>query len=320
MPVSHMAIRYFVNQYKGFRSHNKDNWTPLDFLRWLHQQGRENLAWIVKLYVTLTARVLGYAQRTRACDRDALREVHERALAQLAAEAAMPLETLRRVDALRNAPVTRSMGRTLQLVGADRALLTLAWVALAFAAWVIPLSPTWTLAAWAGCGLGLWLSHALLPWARDRYLGGRVTTQVSPKVDAAAAALAQVLDVRYIVFGHTHKPRKVRVRADPPCDYLNSGSWLAPRGRERHEANQPCPSRLTFIVCRDGAALDARLFRWCTRDSAPIPFDPRVGLEGLEPEHPDDLAPTVARLRDRPGPLRGRRPDADRRADPRRPR
>lgn len=284
MPVSHMAIRYFVNQYRGFRSHNKDNWTLLDYLRWLREQGRENLLFVFRLYVSLGSRVFSYAQQSRASDNDELRAVHEEALEELARETGMALPLLRQVDALRNPPVTGSMARTLQTLGVDRLALTLSWLWVAFVIWVIPFAWSTTALLWLGCALGAWLSHKLLPLVRDRYFGGRVTTHVAPKVDRAAAQLGQLLDVPYLFFGHTHKPRKTLVRQDPPCYYLNSGSWLAPQTRERHGPGDACPSRLTFVVYRLGPEPDARLFRWCARDAAPVPFDPRGGLQHLDPE------------------------------------
>src|SRR5690606_29277400 len=44
MPISHQVIRYFVNQYQGFRSHDKDNWTLADYLRWARDEGMRNIA------------------------------------------------------------------------------------------------------------------------------------------------------------------------------------------------------------------------------------------------------------------------------------
>lgn len=284
MPVSHMAIRYFVNQYKGFRSHNKDNWTVRDYARWLRKQGVDNIREIFRLYIGLATQMLSYAGEARAANDEELRGIHERALADVAQRYGMPLETAQALDKLRNEPITESFGRTFQTIGIDQQILGLGWFLLAVAVLMIPFGWGWTLGLWAAIVVCGFVSFKLWPRVRERYLGGNVSTTVAPKVDDAARKIAEVLDVRYIMFGHTHKPRVQRVRNNPPCWYLNGGSWLAPRARERHGASDSCPSRLTFIVYRDGKVPDARVFRWCARDARPVAFDPRFGLQDLDPE------------------------------------
>jgi len=292
MPVSHMAIRYFVNQYKGFRSHDKDRWTLFDYMRWLKEQGMDNVLRIVKLYVLLSSQVWTYARLTRVADAGALRDVHDRSLDAVASVYGMTEDQARQLDALHNPPVTESLGRTIQAIGIDWYVWGAFWFLAAFAVLAIPFPLHWTMALWALLAIGAVVSRRLWPLVRQRLLGSNVTTAVAPKVDAATRRIAEILDVRYIFFGHTHKPLKVKVRTSPPCWYLNGGSWLATRRRERHaqeSGRDICPSRLTFIVYRDGSVPDARLFRWCARDGRPVPFDPRGGLESLEPEHIERL-------------------------------
>jgi UDP-2,3-diacylglucosamine pyrophosphatase LpxH len=284
MPVSHMAIRYFVNQYKGFRSHNKDNWTVRDYARWMRKQGLDNMREVFRLYIGFTSQMLTYANETRAADDEQLRAAHGATLEQVAARYKMPLESAQAIDKLRGEPITESFGRVFQTIGIDRQLLVLFWLLMAVVVFMIPFGWAWTLGLWAAVGALGALSYKFWPWVRERYLGGNVITHVAPKVDDAARRIAEIIDVRYVMFGHTHKPRVNRVRQNPPCWYLNSGSWLSPRGRERHGASDNCPSRLTFIVYRDGKVPDARLFRWCARDARPVAFDPRVTSQDLDPE------------------------------------
>ena len=298
MPVSHMAIRYFVNQYRGFRSHDKDNWTLLDYLRWLREQGLDNVVRILKLYVVLSGRLLSYADQSRSVESEALREAHLRSLAAVADKYGMDREAAAKLDTLVNLPVTDSLGRTMQALGFDLYVVSLFWLGLAYLSCALPLSWVWTLALWAVVAVGALGSRWALPWIRDRFMGGYVTTTVAPKVDQAAGRIAEILGVRYVIFGHTHKPKKLKVRSAPDGWYINSGSWLAPRRRERHTVRggkEVCPSRLTFIVYRDGSVPDARLFRWCSRNGRPVPFDPKVGLEQLAPERVERGGPKPTR-------------------------
>ena len=282
MPVSHMAIRYFVNKYKGFRSHNKDNWTLVDYFRWLGEQGLDNSVRVFKLSFGLAAQIMLYARVSRASTDKVLAEAHGVRLEEVAESYGMSVEVARALDSLRNEPVTESFGRTVQTVGIDRQVIGAVWLGLAFAVLAIPFNWVWTLVLWGSIALLATVVHTAMPWLKARYLGGEVTTSVEPKVDAAAAQIARLLGVGYVIFGHTHKPKKLKVNTQPAGWYINSGSWLAPRQRERHR--EGCPSRLTFVVHRDGAAPDARLFRWCARDNKPVPFDPRAGLQNLDPE------------------------------------
>ena len=282
MPVSHMAIRYFVNKYKGFRSHNKDNWTPIDYFRWLGEQGLDNTVEVFRLCFKLAGQIVLYARVSRASTDTELAGPHIKRLEDLARDNGLDIEVMRRLDAMRNEPVTESFGRTVQTVGLDLQALAILWFGLAFVVLAIPFSWSVTLGLWSTILLLAVATHWLMPKIRERYLGGRVTTAVEPKLDDAAVRIARLLGVRYVIFGHTHKPKKVQVNTQPSSWYVNTGSWLAPRQRERHRGG--CPSRLTFVVFRDGAVPEARLFRWCARDNRPVLFNPKVKLQTLDPE------------------------------------
>lgn len=283
MPASHMAIRYFVNHYEGFRSHDKDDWTLVDYVQWLRQQSRHDILRVIRLSTAAAYHLWVYSEKARTTDMSELGHVHEEQLEALAATWDLSLERARAIDALMRVPIAQSLGRTIQSIGLDRAVLVLVWLLALFAVWVVPLPWLWTLVAWLTVTVALAITLRLWGHVQDRYLGGEVTTSVAPKVDRAAGDLSELLGVRYVIMGHTHHPRKVQLRTQPDAWYINTGSWLAPKRRERH-GKHGCPSRLTFAVLRDGNAPDARLFRWCAHDGKPVAFDPRSGLDALERE------------------------------------
>jgi hypothetical protein len=149
---------------------------------------------------------------------------------------------------------------------------------------VVVLLPGWRLKLVA---LLLWLAlligrKTLLRAARRRFLDGEVSTLVAPKLDAAAVRIAELLDVRYVVFGHSHKPMIRQVRDEPPGWYVNLGAWLPPRYRERHEGG--CRSSLTFAQLLDRRVPELQLLRWCQRNDRPETFLAHLPAEADVPE------------------------------------
>jgi hypothetical protein len=117
---------------------------------------------------------------------------------------------------------------------------------------------------------------------RERFLGGQIATLVPPKLDAAAEAIGSILDVRYIIFGHTHRPVVREVRSTPPAWYVNTGCWLVPRYKERHQGG--CRSPLTFGLLVDRSVPELQLLRWCQRNSKAEPYQAHLLAEEDVPE------------------------------------
>ena len=117
--------------------------------------------------------------------------------------------------------------------------------------------------------------------ARNVFLGGEVSSAVEPKLDTAASALANMLDVRYVIMGHTHKPLVRKVREEPDCWYINNGAWLVPLVKERHRGG--CRSPLTYLQIATEGVLHHELLRWCQRENKPEPFLPQLPADAEEP-------------------------------------
>jgi hypothetical protein len=161
---------------------------------------------------------------------------------------------------------------------------------------------------WAALAIG---RKPLLRAVRTRFLDGEVSTLVPPKLDAAAAGIAQLLDVRYVVLGHAHRPLLRQVRDEPPGWYVNLGAWLPPRYRERHQGG--CRSSLTFALMLDREVPELTLWRWCQRNSRPEPFLAHIQAEADVPEETQLRVPHAATAGSAISPTRQRAPGAERR-------
>lgn len=297
MPTSHIAIRFFVNHMPDFSTHNKDNWTMWDFLRWLSDQGWSRAWGIVATYVRLTRRMLRYSRRLQSSESFEVAATHRERLEKLTQRYDIDRAALVDIDKLHNPPIHRTLGGTIQAAALDQ-WAYLAAVLLVFLGALV-VFPGWTklLAVVLVIGMALVRSRSLT-WFRNVALGGEVPTLIPPKLNRAATEIADVLPVRYVVFGHTHRPVELKVREDPPGWYVNSGSWLQPQYKEQHLGG--CRSSLNYLIMLDGEPPELLRMRWCQRESRPVPFgsgsldlDTTPSDEVLEPEEKELQAAVV---------------------------
>jgi len=229
--LGQLAIRYLANAVPGADPHGHEAWTFTRYLRWTAQKGPRGLAHALRCYGTLVARALAVGHTLRRAGRPALqREETERVLAALA-----------RPTVLRHRLAT---ARALFL---DRFVVLALWMAAVAGA------------LWAGrFGLALGATAAAL--MAHRVLARRRSIDCRAKLARAARVLRHLMDVRYVVLGHSH---------GPACEslgegsfYFNSGSWLE--------------SMQYVRILRDGSA---RLCEWKS-GSAPTDAQRDSGLAG----------------------------------------
>jgi len=211
--------------------------------------------------------------------------------------------TLKTLNALRRRPVEMEWGKTLQLSAVDKYFLVLllgsglltVLVGGFFFDVSRDLAPTQVgsalrLLAFAVVLLLGVVGWQVASWVTALFAGGRLSTAVAPKLDAAAAEIARTLDVKHVVMGHSHRPGQVRLAGQKPRFYTNTGAWLAPRKRERHDPD--CRSPICYGIYEPQTGM-VSLYRWCTREMAPVPFSAGVRAESLESEriHPAEVDP-----------------------------
>jgi len=94
------------------------------------------------------------------------------------------------------------------------------------------------------------------------WLGRLRDVTCAEQLAAAARVLSEHLRVKFVVMGHTHEPMARPAREGRDAWYLNTGTWIPPARRPRHQG--ACDCRFTHLAVVSGdAGARAHLLRWC---------------------------------------------------------
>jgi UDP-2,3-diacylglucosamine pyrophosphatase LpxH len=258
--VSTMALRYLVNPTPRLPRECGERWSVLDYLRWVRTIGLAELARFTRRYFQMSTRLVRLWWAARGARIRALREEHLRRMRALPLSGVVGEATLKAIDALKSAPLTRSLVRTMQAVFLDRFALGLAVVVATLIAIAVG-APAWAVGAVGGAALVVAIA-VLYASAKQR------TLDATASLRRAAAKLAQRVKARFIVMGHTHHP--MRVALDEDRWYFNVGNWT----HEEWSAGLPpirAPLSHLVIDALPGSA-SAELRSWSSTDSIPRPF------------------------------------------------
>lgn len=274
-PAVSLAIRYAVNRIPGFTTHDKDDWTFLDYMRWVASDKTTRLGTLVRIYAELVREYFAYYLNYRRSDLRPIRERHDQALRTLAAEGGLSDEALTRMDRGHARPAHLTLPGVANTSLMDRwALVGVGVVALAAVA--LAGAGPWLLA-----GAAVAIGGVTVPLMRR--MARRLDTYVPPKQRAAARWIQPIVRTRYVIMGHSHAPEVTpltSVRGPDPAApiYINTGSWLHYAHAEAQpHADTPddsaCDCGLTHVVIlpgEDGAPARAELRRWCVRSRRPV--------------------------------------------------
>lgn len=250
LPYVSWAIRYFAPLLHGAPAAEMEEWNLLQFLRFALRQPPAKFITAVGAYIHLIFDVTLRKSWRHTVGRPAIRSRHRRRLAKVADRAGLPMHIVERIDALKLAPVSERFWGIALAFYVDRFLL----LALASIGFVVSLSlpVTW----WAKIlgALGVFAVAALL---NEGLKHVRNAEAVAPMA-ARALSIAELLDVPFATFGHSHYADIVAaVEKDggfPRHFYINSGHWVP---SYPHSAG-------TFLQFDDDdqGLARARVFRW----------------------------------------------------------
>lgn len=258
--VSTMALRYLVNPTPRLPRECGERWSVLDYARWAWDIGPGEMARFTRRYLQMSTRLVRLWWAARGERIRALREEHLRRMKALPLASVIGEATLKAIDALKSAPLTRSLIRTMQAVFLDRFALglgvvvaTLIAMAAGAGAWIVASVAVAALVVAVGV---LWVS------ARCR------TLDATASLRHAAVRLAERVKARFIVMGHTHHP--MRVALDGGRWYFNVGNWTH---EERSAGLPPLRAPMTHLVI-DAApsGASAELRSWSSTERIPRPF------------------------------------------------
>lgn len=213
---SDILLRLVVRPTPGIGSDGHDEMTMIDYAKLGFSFGLGGAARLGYRYIAATVHALRRWRAHLGDAAQALRDEHERRMAELADTTRLGLDRIRALAALWPAPITRGALAVLRSMFLDRVVLALLLlvtvvplVVLAPNAWALPI---------AGA-----LVAALVVWS---VVSGRLRLRDVDPAEAmrrAAQRIAELVDTRFVVMGHTHEPvfAKVAERAT----YVNLGYW-----------------------------------------------------------------------------------------------
>lgn len=242
-PLSHVTLRKFKDLVHRLDLSRVEYWGLGDYLKWAASLPRRPLFESAVTYLSSPQWLVGLARRLVRPRGEVGRIVRDRSAA-IVEEFGVDDATLARLDANRRAPAGRRWTSGLTMLFYDQMALFGLSLALLTGCIVTPVSGAMRMV------IGLALLFAT--WWSSRHLARRRSVAAHDKLVAGAAAAAQIVDAKYVVFGHTHVPIVEAVAEG--TSYVNTGSWT-------HDAG-----RTFFRLTRQ----DAALCRWSRELGRPV--------------------------------------------------
>jgi UDP-2,3-diacylglucosamine pyrophosphatase LpxH len=232
LPLSSKVLRYFANKYTEQTDLDDcDTWGVIEYLAWVLKAGNplriaaDYFVMVFRLTYPVFVQWLKVWRRfARAADHamekvetvDDGQAAHVR---KLLGRVSGNEAAVKKLLAIVSKPAEQSLFDSMQLFYLDRMLLALVCL---FGSWAAIATAHGALAK-IGAAVGGGMVFAGL----NAVLGRRRQTDAHPMLQQAALRIVQLLDVRYVVMGHSHRPVDEQVGSGR---YLNLGSWL--NGRE----------------------------------------------------------------------------------------
>jgi UDP-2,3-diacylglucosamine pyrophosphatase LpxH len=265
-PLSGLAIRYFANLERGFRTHDKEHWGVREYYSYYRAQGVGKLLEVGHRYVAMVVRMVRYhLQHGRSPSAQAEAE-HQRQLEAIAADGSLPMSTLQTLQAW-GAPSAMSLPFELYtLLGLAEWSAALALGLMALLVWAV---------SWPNpVEYGLLGATAIAGFVWTRLARARLSMDIRGKLERHATRISALLKVPVVAFGHSHAPRKQRMAHDHKAFYINTGCFLPP-DTPAHTADEPCRCTATFVTLPVPGPYERAtptLQRWCCVDDAPAPL------------------------------------------------
>jgi UDP-2,3-diacylglucosamine pyrophosphatase LpxH len=246
---SDILLRLVVRPTPGIGSDGHDEKSMFDYAKLGWSFGLRGAARLGYRYLAATVAALRRWRAHLGGAAQALREEHERRMAELAGTTRLGLDRLKALAALWPAPITHGALAVLRSMFLDRVLLAL--LVLLVAVPLVVLAPT----AWALPIAGALLAGFVV-WI---IVSGRLRLRDVDPAEAmrrAARRIAKLVHTRYVVMGHTHVP--VFAKFDDDATYVNLGHW----GVDDLDGPTPDAPRTHLVLRWRGDDVVAELLAW----------------------------------------------------------
>lgn len=213
--ADYAAVRYLGSAVPDLDPHGIEEWSFWGYMRYAMGQGMGHMGKLWLAYARFVKSLFSARAMHRSFKRrDRRRREHRARLAQVAQSGGLSLETVSAIDRLARTPMTVSARRVGRMLMLDRFGLGLGLVVTIIVLLVL-LPFLWAL---AGSLLAVGVVAGITRW-----LGRHMVTSQLP-MRAVPQRLRKLVDAPVVVFGHTHDPRRQRLRGGGV--YLNCGTWL----------------------------------------------------------------------------------------------
>ena len=269
VPMSGLAIRYFANLERGFKTHDKEHWRVPDYVRYYRAQGSllKAVAGVGHRYLTLLSRAVRYHLQHGRFRSEHAEAAHQERARELCERGGLTDEQLAVLESLGASSVMASPLGIYAILG----LGEMTAAVLVFLVAIILLMAEW------GPVIELGLLGAVLGagYAWSRFVRSRFPTDIQRKLDEKAEAISRLLDVPVVAMGHCHRARRRRMDWNHRRFYINTGNFIAPE-TPRHRDGEPCTCPTTFVELLDPGAKVANplLKRWCCVRREGVVYEP----------------------------------------------
>lgn len=268
-PISGLAIRYFANLERGFRTHDKEHWGLVEYFNYFRSQGVGHILRTAARYVRLLGRMRRYYNEHGRYTSDTAVDAHEARRAEISKLTGMPEDDLDALEGM-NVPSVTTLGFDFFIAAGMGE-----WIAITF--WLLSIGVALTVPWPWWAGLLLVVAVAAAGYLGVRAARARIPNDTPRKLDEAGFALGRIVDAPVVVMGHTHLPLRRRMPHDHRAFYVNSGCFLVPE-EPIHKTSEPCRCTCTFVVVPHPETEHDRpvpeLRRWCCVRHEPAPFRP----------------------------------------------
>jgi UDP-2,3-diacylglucosamine pyrophosphatase LpxH len=216
LPMGNLSNRYLTTRMGFFNPHASD--FILNFFRYIDHWVRHYLfsrRGLIIPWLWGSLLVLAHLLRLRRL-LDRRRGPHSGQLGEIAERYGLPIPTVKQLNRLHSRPITNQVYRMVREFWLDRALIALIMsggtVALALSPaplWVklmVPLS-------------SFPLLYLLYEWLAQ----GETIFSVDRRIPEFAQAIARLLGVKVVSFGHSHRPRLLALGRD--ATFVDTGAW-----------------------------------------------------------------------------------------------
>lgn len=248
---SDLLLRLVALPTPGLGGDQAGQRTMMNYLKFATSIGARGLGRLSLRYFKSIHAVLRSAREHRGESAVAVREEHQRGIAELARENAIERERLERLAALWPSPVTRGTLPLLRSVFFDRVLIMLA---ILVTLGLLPLAGI-SLLKWSGVASLLFVAFTLYCFVSSPIR--RPDVDPIETMIEAAGRIPAVMPARYVVMGHCHRPEFSP--AGEASSYVNLGFWSEGESREGDERDA---SRTHLVLRWDGEEHAAELRSW----------------------------------------------------------